>query len=307
MKSIFTILFIAMSCYVVHAQNIADFENFNLPIDSFLNGSQGNEEFISGDIQLKNDYNPDWGSWSHWSISSKTDVVTPDYTNDLSVISGAGFESDTYAVAFGDTKIYAAGTDFTPEGVYLNNSTYAYYTIKNGNQFSKKFGGAEGTDPDYFVVHFVGFDSGEAKDTVDFYLADFRGEDDYIIDEWTWVDFTSMGTVDSIGVSFESTDVGDFGINTPLYFCMDNFKTKLSSETKDLDIEVSVYPNPTTEKIWLKTFLEVKKVSIFNENGQPQNSIYNDGSVDLRHLPSGIYSIVIETPSGTSIKRVVKL
>ena len=38
----------------------------------------------------------------------------------------------------------------------LTNTTYAYYTMLNGNRFAKKFGGASGADPDWFKLTITG-------------------------------------------------------------------------------------------------------------------------------------------------------
>ena len=57
-----------------------------------------------------------------------------------------------------------------------------------------------------------------------FYLADYRSTDsahDYIVDDWTWVDLSGLGTVDRIEFTLSSSDVGSFGMNTPAYFAMD--------------------------------------------------------------------------------------
>ena len=64
-------------------------------------------------------------------------------------------------------------------------------------------------------------------DSVDFYLADYRFADnseDYIVKDWTFVSLEALGDVDSLLFSLTSTDNDSmFGMNTPAYFCMDNF------------------------------------------------------------------------------------
>ena len=111
-------------------------------------------------------------------------------------------------------------------GLYITNASYAYYSMKDGDDFSKKFGGASGDDPDYFKVFVEGVDaSGNTTGTVEFYLADFRSEDssnDYIVKDWTWLDLSSLGAVKAINFSLESSDMGMWGMNTPAYFCVDD-------------------------------------------------------------------------------------
>jgi hypothetical protein len=120
------------------------------------------------------------------------------------------------------------GEDYatTISGAYFTNTTYAYLSMLEGDSFAKQFGGVTGDDEDYFKLIIKGIDEmGEYTGTVDFYLADFRFEDnslDYIVDEWTWVDLTSLGDVIGLEFSLESSDAGDWGMNTPAYFAMDD-------------------------------------------------------------------------------------
>ena len=47
--------------------------------------------------------------------------------------------------------------------------------MRDGDAFSKKFGGASGDDPDWFKLTITGNDStGASVGSVDFYLADYR-------------------------------------------------------------------------------------------------------------------------------------
>jgi hypothetical protein len=95
----------------------------------------------------------------------------------------------------------------------------------NGDAYAKKFGGETGGDPDWFMLTITGKDAdGNEVDTVDFYLADYRFEDngeDYIVDTWQYVDLTSLGEVMSLEFALSSSDVGDWGMNTPGYIAID--------------------------------------------------------------------------------------
>jgi hypothetical protein len=113
----------------------------------------------------------------------------------------------------------------TVSGLYITNSTYAYWSMKNGDDFSKKFGGETGSDPDWFKVTIAGIsENGDTTETLDYYLADFRFEnnqEDYIIDSWEWIDLTELGEISALRFSLSSSDVGAWGMNTPAYFCID--------------------------------------------------------------------------------------
>jgi hypothetical protein len=43
------------------------------------------------------------------------------------------------------------------------------------------------------------------------------------VNTWEWLDLKSLGVVAALNFSMESTDMGDWGINTPAYFCLDDF------------------------------------------------------------------------------------
>ena len=108
----------------------------------------------------------------------------------------------------------------------ITNTTYAYLAMRDGSQFSKVFGGQTGNDPDFFLLTITGSDSLDAPiGAVDFYLADYRFPDnslDYLIDSWTDVDLTSLDGASTLSFGLTSSDVGQFGMNTPAYFAIDN-------------------------------------------------------------------------------------
>jgi hypothetical protein len=125
--------------------------------------------------------------------------------------------------------------------LYVTNNDSAYYSILNGDAFSKKFGGNSGNEQDWFMLTITGKDvDGGVTGTVDFYLADYRFVDndaDYIVNTWQYVDLTSLGAVKSLEFSLSSSDVGDWGMNTPAYFALDTLVYQ----------PVSVYAEPYTE------------------------------------------------------------
>ena len=114
-------------------------------------------------------------------------------------------------------------------GFYITNSTYAAISMRDGDMFSKKFGGISGNDADWFKLVIRKYFGGVlSTDSVEFYLADFRFQNnaqDYILTSWQWVDLTSLGNSDSLLFTLSSSDVGQWGMNTPAFFCIDNFTT----------------------------------------------------------------------------------
>jgi hypothetical protein len=183
---------------------------------------------MCGNFTFYNSYNKEWGSWSGFAYSNKTDTVTPDWTNQYSAITGCGvFQSRNYAVAYDYVMLKTSLAEPGPvSGFYITNNTYAYRTMLKGDSFTDRFGGASGKEPDYFRLKISGINSsGDTTGMVSFYLADFRSDDslkDYIVKKWTWVDLSSLGIVSELRYSLESSDTGPWGMMTPAYFCIDN-------------------------------------------------------------------------------------
>jgi hypothetical protein len=222
---------------------VATFDDLYLAPDSHWGGAgSGKTGFTNGDAYFP--HNDGTYSWDGFVYSNINDTTTASYTNNFAAITGTDYSgSGNYAVSYipmdwgsgtydpiPQTVSFGAvtGEDYntTISGAYFTNTTYAYLSMRDGDSVAKKFGGDTGDDPDYFKLIIKGIDElGNYTGTVDFYLADFRFADnslDYIVDEWTWVDLTGLGDVIGLEFSLDSSDAGDWGINTPMYFAMDN-------------------------------------------------------------------------------------
>ncbi|MES2690487.1 MAG: DUF4465 domain-containing protein, partial [Bacteroidota bacterium] len=212
----------------------ASFEEIQLELDAYWNGQPKSPItfYASGNARFNNNYNTGFDYWSSgFALSNVIDTTTSGYTNMYASVAGKGYNSQNYAIATGGAKVVLTGAAAgkAVDGFYITNNTYAYLSMKNGDQFAKKFGGIAGSDPDYFEVVIKGHKGGTIKDSVIAVLADFRSNnssEDYILKTWKWVDLLPLGDIDSLSFSFRSSDVGQFGMNTPGYFCMDNFTTK---------------------------------------------------------------------------------
>ncbi|UCE50197.1 MAG: DUF4465 domain-containing protein [Phycisphaerales bacterium] len=213
---------------IAHAE-IANFEDLALTPESYWNGSDGSGGFRSGSAHFSNSYNTDWGSWDGFAYSNSTDTVTEGMAAQYNAVTGAGQGgSANYAIGYvGWTSppVVTLSAPGVVDGLYVTNCGYAYYALFNGSAFSKKFGGTSGGDPDFFLLTITGEDAGgTVTGAVDFYLADYRSDDsaqDYIVDTWQYVDLSSLGVVESLEFTLSSSDVGDWGMNTPGYFAID--------------------------------------------------------------------------------------
>ena len=221
--------------------NVADMEDLSLAPASFDDGSDGAGGFISGGAMFNNAYDTNFSSWSGFAYSNVQDTTTPGFGNQYAAFTGGGAGgSENYAVAFvsappfGITPRVTFGAPATVSSAMITNTTYAAISMRDGDSFAKQFGGVNGTDPDYFKLTFIGLDTADNETgRVDFYLADYRDPDsasDYIVDTWESVDLSPLGMVSAVEFGLETTDVGQFGPNTPFYFALDNLEFRLVPE-----------------------------------------------------------------------------
>lgn len=225
--SLLTVLF-------TQAQTVSTFENITLAPDSYWNGSDLSGGFVSGNARFNNYYDTTFFYWGGFSLSNTTDDTTAGYANEFSAYAASGvYNSANYATVYvgSDSRIALLGNakGKPVNGFFVTNTTLAALSMKNGDQFAKKFGGPTGTDPDWFRLTAKGMLGGAVvPNSVDFYLADYRSADsteDYIVKDWTWFNLLPLGSVDSVFFELASSDTGAFGMNTPAYFAMDNFVT----------------------------------------------------------------------------------
>jgi hypothetical protein len=217
-----------------------DFEDVgaSLPPGSFVNNSLG---FTSRSVGFNNEFSDFGGgfvTWGGFSYSNVQDATTPGFFNQYASFAGGGAAAGggtqpggTYGVGFEDTfasvrpRITFA-SDTLVESVKLTNTTYAGLSMRDGDGFAKKFGGASGNDPDYFLLTIHALDAANVETgTLDVYLADYRFANntlDYILADWTRFDLSSLGAVRALEFSLSSSDNGDFGMNTPAYFVLDD-------------------------------------------------------------------------------------
>jgi hypothetical protein len=227
---------------------LSTFEDLTLASESYWNGDDDGSGygtysgFISGDNYFANYEAAAYYSWEGFAYSNTTDTTTAGYTNQYSAITGGGVSgSDNYAVAFTMTMWgqpaqtyngYSTG-EYAQivEGFYVTNTTYAYLSMLNGDAIAKAFGGEDGTDEDWFLLTVYALDESyeHTGASVEFYLADYRSSnssEDYILNEWTWVDLNGLGAVYGLEFALSSSDGGSgYDMNTPAYFAMDNLTT----------------------------------------------------------------------------------
>ena len=195
------------------------FDSMNLGENGYIN----DQAVTIADIAFTNDYNQEYFSFTGFAFSSLNDVETEGYANQYSVYNAKN-NGNQFAVAYDGGEYGPVAFEFTDgaarkiKSFEVCNNTYAALSTKNGDAYAKKF-----EDGDYFAANIIGYDKdGNETGKVTYYLVDYRNGKSVILDSWKKVDLTSLGKVTKIQISLESTDNGEWGMNTPAYICIDN-------------------------------------------------------------------------------------
>ncbi|MBP5499645.1 MAG: DUF4465 domain-containing protein [Bacteroidales bacterium] len=237
MKKIYiSLLCAAMISTMSFAQSVADFEDLGLSAESYWNGADGSGSFTSGDYTFVNNFT-DWGeygtSWDGFAYSTMTATTYTTLDDQYNCCVGHGAnDSKTFGVFFYNSYANITptisrkdGASFKLDACYVTNSAYAYTSMKEGDDYAKKFG-----DDDWFLITATGYLDGVKVGTAEYYLA----QNGKISDSWEIFDLSQIGTVDYVEFTLSSSDNGEWGMNTPAYFCLDNFNEPLTIDAVNM-------------------------------------------------------------------------
>lgn len=182
---------------------------------------------------------------------------------------GSDYPGATYEacnVMFNDGKQYEV------QGVYVTNHTWPYYSYTNGDGFARAFD----QEGDYFklIAHGINADGNETG-SAEFMLASYNNGQLQAVDQWTWWDLSSLGMVDQINFTMDSSDKSEWGINTAKYFCLDKLQVIDPTVTAVADIDVA---------------RNVASVNYVNMSGQQSNVPFEGVNVVVTRYTDGTMS-----------------
>lgn len=228
----------------VEKATVATFEDLTLEPESSWWGPADNAEevagaygpewvgtFKSGSYEFVNSVNPAYGSWMGCSYSNMTATSFASYTTDQwnSAAGHGAVGSTNYGVLYGNSlpntpmeviKVADAPDGRVVKGMNITNSAWVVECVKNGNGAANKF--KQGS---WFKVIFTGTKADKSTASVEYYLADYRSENESewtCLTDWAWIDLSSLGKVVSLSISFDGTDKSYGYLNTSTYVCIDN-------------------------------------------------------------------------------------
>ncbi len=309
------------------AQTVATFDTLSLPgTDTcYINYSHPGTDvgFSDGLAYFPCVYDTGFGS-SYWgygfAYSNKSDSVTSGYGNQYAAKTLSGFGgTGKYAVAYGESnmiKLTGIAMGEPVSGFYITNSTYTYNSMRDGDAFAKKFGGTTGNDPDWLKLMVKGYHGGVlSTDSVEFYLADYRfahNDSDYLVRTWQWVNLLPLGHLDSLKLTLSSSDTNSYGINTPAYYCIDNFTTHESSLSVGSlqSTAIVAYPNPVTDVLHValpgNEPTQINVVDVFGKSVYTANSLGGNINISTSSFAPGVYILKTNSSSGGSTVRFIK-
>lgn len=181
---------------------------------------------------------------------------------------------------------FAEGKSYDAVGIYVNLNSYAYYSMEYGDAFARAF-----TNGDRFTLTIHGVAADESEKTIDVNLAEYSNGDLTINRGWKYVDLTELGTINELYFTLDSTDSGDYGMNTPAYFCLDKLMVKPTDES----VIASVNANSAADIIYDRESHIVRLVNsdfaiVYDTTG---NKVMTADSPEfcIEDLMAGIYLI----------------
>lgn len=201
-------------------------ENFDKAFDGDYSFGYTNEAML-----FEYFYDEEYGYWGGF-VQSKmfdTDPKNGLYENQYCAFNSGAASGDSFLLYYYDS--YNEPCDIVCidnvelHCVKLNLTTYTYASITDEdiNTFARAF-----EDGDYLKVIFTPYDAEglPAGDSVECYVVDYRNGHRFVANEWHEFPL-NLPSAYRIRVTIETTDVGEWGANTPLYIGMDDLEYEI--------------------------------------------------------------------------------
>lgn len=203
------------------------------PAEHFDRAFEGDYKYgyANADMIFEHFYNEEYGYWGGFAQSTMCDADPANglYENQYSAFNTTAASGDGFLLYYYDS--YNEPCDIVCmsqlelHSVKLNLSTYTYASITDEdiNAFARAF-----DDGDYLKVVFtpLASDGNPVGDSVECYVVDYRDGMRFVADNWQKFPL-NLPVANRIRVTIETTDVGEWGANTPLYICMDDLEYNL--------------------------------------------------------------------------------
>lgn len=194
--------------------------------DDFVGDAEYSYGYESDILKCEYFYNEEFAYWGGFMQSKvkDTDPANGLFANQYAVYNRAAASGDTFMLyyydAYNEPCDIVLKESVALQNIKLNLTTYTYASITNEdiNTFARAF-----DDGDYLKVVFTGMSGSEVTGVVECFVVDYRDGKRYVATNWDGFSLTGLnGGYDRVRVTIETTDVGEWGANTPLYIAMDD-------------------------------------------------------------------------------------
>ena len=141
------------------------------------------------------------------------------------LVKGAPYLVAYWGYNYEDEGVHSLQVDFLddlthrPLGIWVCNHPWAYYGIQHDDGFAHSF--ADNGAQFRLIIHGLDEEGKEAGIPIVHKLAWFHNDALDISSAWQWIDLSSLGQVNAIYFTMESSDVaGVLGMNTAAFFCL---------------------------------------------------------------------------------------
>ncbi len=237
----------------------------------------GANQWTSGDYTLYTYMDDAWGTPYYYAFyaSNETQNASVGLAEPYRSAVGGGCSSTNFAVWSNDyygSNSVRSTNPMPVAGMFVTNNAYTVNEMAHGG-FAKKF---ETTD--WLSLVCVGKLAGVVTGSVTVVLA----RDGKYIKDWTYVDLSQLGQVNEVMFYMDGSDKGAWGLNTPAYFCFDDFgaampegyvapdmtsfdEAPVATDVPDVTAEQSV----TTKQIRQGVLYIIRDGKMYNAQGQP--------------------------------------
>ena len=205
----------------VDRKPVTEVENFDVAMTQESTYGFENEVF-----EFEYFYNEEYAYWGGFALSNvkDTDPANGLFANQYAVFNDSASSGENFLIYYYDS--FNEPCDIVLKkpvhlsDVKLNLTTYTYASITNEaiNDFARVF-----IDGDYLKVVFTAMKGNEITGVDECYVVDFRDGKRIMATDWTEYSLVNLGSdYNRVRVTIETTDIGEWGANTPLYIALDD-------------------------------------------------------------------------------------
>lgn len=298
-----------MNVHLNGNQVIGDFEDLYLPNDTVWAGNWNdankqyqnlNDHFYTGSYQLSNYCIPGLKTWAFFAYANETSTnfVSADFIEHQfrNVVGGGYNESQNYGISYcfkgmGHTDLTIANNTQgdSISGMYITNTAYLYDCILNGDLLSIETDGTIGkgfATGDSVVLTAHGYVNNMETASTSIFLADYTNRDEiehYILQDWKYFDLSSLGKVQFVRFTMESSKSNKQGMTTPAYFALDNIGATRPT------IEVTTSSDSNTTQIDLSNLCPI------NGNGETHYTLLKTANPSATQIVENQLNITVPT------------